>query len=122
MPHRRRGPEHCAEAIYGDLLVGPARANRKQAHSNASWLERHDAAVLQGAHELGQVREQGSRQCVRLPATLAAKWDDGRLSRRTHREQRSELSIRGHEDSTLDGSAVADHIVLGVLAILLSGT
>jgi hypothetical protein len=44
------------------LLVAPARANRKQAHSNASWLERYDAAGLQGVDELGQVREQRSRQ------------------------------------------------------------
>jgi hypothetical protein len=35
------------------LFVAPARANRKQAHSNPSWLERYDAAVLQGVHELG---------------------------------------------------------------------
>jgi hypothetical protein len=48
-----------------DLLGAPARANRKQAHSNPRWLERYDAAVLQGVDELGQVREQRSRQCVR---------------------------------------------------------
>ena len=98
-----------------DLLVASARANRKQAHSNPSWLERYDAAVLQGVDELGQVREQRSRQCLRLPAALAAKLDDRRLSRGTHREQRSEISIRGHDDSMLGGSALEDHIVVGVL-------
>jgi hypothetical protein len=36
-----------------DLLVAPAGANRKQAHSNPSGLERYDAAVLQGVGELG---------------------------------------------------------------------
>jgi hypothetical protein len=45
-----------------DLLVAPARANRKQAYWNPSWLKRYDAAVLQGVDELGQVREQRSRQ------------------------------------------------------------
>ena len=68
-----------------------------------------------GVHELGQVREQRSRQCVRLPAALAAKLDDRRLSRRTQREQRSEISIRGHDDSMLGGSALEDHFVVGVL-------
>src|SRR5262249_13926022 len=87
----------------------------KQANSNPSWLEGDDAAVLQGVPELGQVREQRSRQCVRLPAALAAKLDDGRLSRRTHREQRSEISIRRHEHPTLDGSAIEDRIVVRVL-------
>jgi hypothetical protein len=98
-----------------ELLVAPARANRKQAHSNPSWLERYDAAVLQGVHELGQVREQRSGECVRPPAALAAKLDDRGLSRRTHREQRSEISIRGHDDSMLKGSALEDHIIVGVL-------
>jgi hypothetical protein len=30
------------------------------------------AAVLQGIDELGQIREQRSRKCLRLPAALAA--------------------------------------------------
>ena len=98
-----------------DLLVAPARANRQQTHSNPSWFKCYDAAVLQDVDELGQIREERSRQCIRLSAGLAAKLDDRRLSRRTHREQRSEISVRGHEDSTLDGSAIEDHIVLGVL-------
>ena len=89
--------------------------NWKQVNSNPGWLEGHDAAVLQGVHELGQVGEQGSRQRIRLPVALAAKLDDGRLSRRTHREQRSEISIRRHENSTLSGSAIEDHIVVRVL-------
>ena len=37
---------------------------------------------------------------------LAAKLDDRRLSRGTQREQRSEISIRGHDDSMLGGSAL----------------
>jgi hypothetical protein len=98
-----------------DLLVAPARTNRKQAHSNASRLERYDAAVLQGVDELGQVRKQRSRQCLRFPATLAAELDDRRLSRGTHREQGSEISIRGHNDSMLGGSVLEDHFVVGVL-------
>jgi hypothetical protein len=36
------------------------------------------------------------------------------LSRRSHGE-RSEISIRGYEDSTLDGSEIEDRIVVGVL-------
>jgi hypothetical protein len=87
-------------------------------HSNPSWLERYDAAVLQRVDELGQVREQRSRQCIRLPAALAAKLDDRRLSRRTYREQRSEITIRGHDDSMLGGSALEDHIIVGVLLLL----
>jgi hypothetical protein len=51
----------------------------------------------------------------RLPATLAAKLDNRRLSRGTHREQRSEISIRGHDDSILASSALEDHFVVGVL-------
>jgi hypothetical protein len=96
-------------------LFARARANRKQAHSNPSRLERDDAAVLQGVDELGQVREQRSRQCLRLTATLAPELDDRRLSRGTHREQRSEISIRGHDDSMLGGSAIEEHFVVGVL-------
>jgi hypothetical protein len=65
-----------SSTVRHGLLVARARANRKQAHSNPSWLERDDATVLQGVDELGQVREQRSRQCVRLPAALAAKLDD----------------------------------------------
>jgi hypothetical protein len=38
-----------------------------------------------------------------------------RLSRRTQREQRSEISISGHDNSMLGGSALEDHIVVGVL-------
>jgi hypothetical protein len=49
------------------------------------------------------------------PAALATKLDDRRLLRRTHREQRSEISICGHDDATLDGSSLEDHIVVGVL-------
>jgi len=49
------------------------------------------------------------------PASLAAKLDDRRLSRRTYREQRSEITIRGHDDSMLGGSALEDHIVVGML-------
>ena len=98
-----------------DLLGAPARANRKQAHSNPSRLERYDATVLQGVDELGQVREQRSRQCLRLPATLAAELDDRRLSRGMHHEERSEIGIRGHDNSVLGGSALEDHIVVGVL-------
>jgi hypothetical protein len=97
------------------LVVASVRANRKQAHSHPSWLERYDAAVLQGVDELGQVRKQRSRQCLRLAAALAAELDDRRLSRGTHREQRSEISIRGHDDSMLGGSAFEDHFVVGVL-------
>jgi len=41
--------------------------------------------------------------------------DDRRLLRRTHREQRSEISIRGHDDSMLNGGALEDHIIVGVL-------
>jgi len=41
--------------------------------------------------------------------------DDRRQLRRTHREQRSEISIRGHDDSMLKGSALEDHIIVGVL-------
>src|SRR5918993_1883946 len=102
-------------AVRLDLLVARARANRKQAHSNPSRLERDNATVLQGVDELGQVREQRSRQCLRLTATLAAELDDRRLSRGTHREQRSEISIRGHDDSMLGGSALEDHFVVGVM-------
>jgi hypothetical protein len=43
-----------------ELFVALARANRKQAYSNTSWLERYDAAVLQGVDELGQVFKQRS--------------------------------------------------------------
>ena len=110
-----QGLSRVSECRQLALLVAPARANWKQANSNPSWLERHDAAVPQRVNELGQVREQRSRQRVRLPAAFAAKLDEGRLSRRTHREQRSEISIRGNEDSTLGGSAIKDHIVVGVL-------
>src|SRR5262245_2383386 len=102
------------EVPQPDLLVAYAR-NWKQANSNPSWLEGHDAAVLQRVHELRQVGEQRSRQCIRGPAALAAKLNDGRLSRRTHREQRSEISIRRHENSTLGGSAIEDRIVVRVL-------
>ena len=49
------------------------------------------------------------------PATLGAELDDRRLSRGTHREQRSEISIRGHDDSMLGGSALEDHFVVGAL-------
>jgi hypothetical protein len=101
--------------VRWDLLVGLTWANRKQAHSNPSWFKRDDAAVLQGVDELGQVREQRSCQCVRFPAALAAKLDDGGLSRRSHGEQRSEISIRRYEDSMLDGSESEDRIVVGVL-------
>jgi hypothetical protein len=95
-----------------DLLVAQERANRQRAHSHPSWLERCDAAVLQGVDELGQVREQRSRQCRRLAATPATKLDDGRLSRGTHREERSEIRIRGDDDSVLGGSALEDHFVV----------
>src|SRR6185436_20138872 len=78
----------------------------KQANSNPGWLEGHDTAVFQGVHELGQVSKQRSRQYVRFPAALTAKLDDRRLSRRTRREQRSKISIRRHENSTVDGSAI----------------
>jgi hypothetical protein len=98
-----------------DLLVVPARANRKHAHSNPSRLERDDAAILQGVNKLGQVREQRSRQYVRLPAALAAKLDDGWLSRRTRREQHSEIDVRRQQNSTLDSSALEDRIVVRVL-------
>ena len=37
------------------------------------------------------------------------------VSRGTHCEQRSEISIRGHDDSMLDGSTLEDHFVIGVL-------
>jgi hypothetical protein len=37
------------------------------------------------------------------------------MSRGTHREQRSEISIRGHDDSMLGGSAFEDHFVVCVL-------
>jgi hypothetical protein len=97
-----------------DLLVAYA-GNWKQANSNPGWLEGHDAAVLEGVHELGQVSKQRSSQYVRFPTALATKLDDRRLSRRTRREQRSKISIRRHENSTLDGSAIEDRIVLGVL-------
>jgi hypothetical protein len=97
-----------------ELFVTP-RANRKRPHSNASWFERYDAAVLKGVNELGQVREQRSGQSLRPPAALATKLDDRRLLRRTHREPRAEISIRGHDDSMLNGSALEDHIIVGVL-------
>ena len=64
---------------------------------------------------MGQVREQRSGQSVRLPAALAPKLHNRRLLRRTHREQRSEISIRGHDDSMLNGSALEDRIIVGVL-------
>ena len=38
------------------------------APGRGSWLERYDAAVFQGIDELGQVRSQRSRQCLRLPS------------------------------------------------------
>jgi hypothetical protein len=60
-------------------------------------------------------RFASSVRASRLSAALAAKLDDRRLLRRTHREQRSEISIRGHDDSMLKGSALEDHIVVGVL-------
>jgi hypothetical protein len=41
--------------------------------------------------------------------------DDGRLSRRTHREQPFEISIRGHDNSMLGGSALEDHFIVDVL-------
>jgi hypothetical protein len=41
--------------------------------------------------------------------------DDGRLARGTHREERSEISIRGHDHPVLGGSALEDHFVVGVL-------
>ena len=59
-----------------NLLLAPARADRKQANSHPGWLERNNAAVLQGVDELRQVRKQRSRQCLRLAATLAAELDD----------------------------------------------
>jgi len=102
-------------AVWLGLLVAGARANRKQAHSNPSRLERDDATVLQGVDELGQVREQRSGQRFRLPAALAAKLYDRRLLRRSGREQRSEISIRGHDDSMLGGGALEDHFVVGAL-------
>src|SRR5262245_279794 len=105
----------ASECRQLELLVRPVGANWKQANSNSSWLERHDAAVLQRVHQLGQVREQRSRQYVRLPAAFSAKLDDGWLPRRTHREQRSEISIRRHENSTLEGSAIEDRIIVRVL-------
>jgi hypothetical protein len=46
---------------------------------------------------------------------LRAKLHDGWPSRRTRREQRSEISIRRHENSTLDGCAIEDRIVVRVL-------
>ncbi len=98
-----------------DLLVGAAPTDRKQAHSNARWLERYDAAALQRIDESGQVRKENSRQCVRRPTALASKLNDGRLPRRTHREQRSEISIGRHDDSPLDDCALEDHIIIGVL-------
>ena len=97
------------------LLVTLARANRKQAHSHPSRLDRDDAAGLQGVDELGQVRDQRSGECIRPPAALAAKLDNRRLSRRTLCEERSEISIRRHHDSMLKRSAIKDHIVVGVL-------
>jgi hypothetical protein len=114
-PRYERDLSSVSKCPQLDLLVAPARANRKQAHSNPSWFKRYDAAVLQGVDELGQVCKQRSRQCVRLPAALTPELDHRRLSRRTHREQRSKISIRGHEDSALDGSALEDHIVIDVL-------
>jgi hypothetical protein len=48
----------------------------QQAHSNSSWLECGDATVLEGIDERWQVREQGSRQCIRPSAALATKLDD----------------------------------------------
>ena len=97
-----------------DLLVAAAR-NWKQANANPSWLDGHDAAVVQRVHELAQIGEQRSRQSIRFPAALAAKLDDGWLSRRTRREQRSEISISRHENSTFDGSAIEDRIVVRLL-------
>ena len=114
-PQHGRDLSSVSKCRQRDLFVARARANWKQAHSHPSWLERYDAAVLQGVDELGQVRKQRSRQCLRLPATFAAELDDRRLSRGTHREQRSEISIRGHDDSMLGGSALEDHFVVGVL-------
>jgi len=109
-----RALEPALAGEVDDLLVAHT-GNWKQANSNAGWLEGHDATVLHGVHELGQVSKQRSRQYVRFPAALAAKLDDRRLSRRTRRKQRSKISIRRHENSTLDGSAIEDRIVLGVL-------
>ena len=96
-PQHGRDLSSGSKSRQGDLLVAPARDDRKQTHSNPSWLDRYDAAVLQGFDELGQVREQRSCQCLRPPATLAAKLNDRRLSRRSHREERSEISIRRHD-------------------------
>ena len=56
---------------------------------------------------------EASASGFRLPAPR--KLDDRRLSRGTHREQRSEISIRGHDDSMLGSSALEDHFVVGVL-------
>jgi len=41
--------------------------------------------------------------------------DDRRLPRRSLREQRSEINIRRHDDSLLDGCSIEDYIVVGVL-------
>ena len=51
----------------------------------------------------------------------ATKLDDRRLSGRTHREQRSEISIREDDDSMLGGGALEDHIVVGMLQSLWRG-
>jgi len=87
-----------------DLLVAPARANWKQAHSHPSWLERNDAALLQSVDELGQVRKQRSRQCLRLPTTFAAELDDD-----GSREERTASSVpkSASADTTIRCSAAA---------------
>ena len=108
----------CRSAVSLTYSSPPRGPIGSKAHSNPSWLERYDAAVLQRVDQLGQVREQRSRQCIRLPAALAAKLDDRRLSRRMYRKQRSEITIRGHDDSMLGGSALEDHIIVGVLLLL----
>jgi len=114
------GPRHdepgCASSWPKDRRASSVPCQSEaSALAHPSWLERYDAAVLQGVDELGQVRKQCLRQCPGPPATLAAERDDRRLSRGTHREQRSEISIRGHDDSMLGGSALEDHFVVGVL-------
>jgi hypothetical protein len=92
--------------LVGSVPIGSKRT-RTRAGSNGMMLPFSKASTSWGRQRL--------RQCPRLPATLAAELDDRRLSRGTHREQRSEISIRGDDDSMLGGSAFEDHFVVCVL-------
>ena len=56
---------------------------------------------------------RASASGFRLPSPR--NWMNRRLSRGTHREQRSEISIGRHDDSVLGGSALEYHTVVGVL-------